>query len=221
MTSPTREQTGQPPDGPERGDSGGAGSGNVATATFDVPDMDCASCAGKVEAALDGVGGVVDRETQPAVGRVRITYDPDGVSVSELVDAIGGAGYAVTDTGSGTPDADAESDPSAGSVWTGTRAVKTWVGAVVLAAGLVVEFLLVGSNLRVGAVLGSEIHLADALFLVAIAVADRYFLWQDFPFVVRTTAAVGVGFLALFVTSYLLTGQFVPPDEEADEPGEN
>ena len=56
---------------------------------------------------------------------------------------------------------------------------------------------------------------------VAIAVADRYFLWQDFPFVVRTTAAVGVGFLALFVTSYLLTGQFVPPDEEADEPGEN
>jgi len=176
MTSPTREQTGQSPDGPERGDSGGAGSGNVATATFDVPDMDCASCAGKVEAALDGVGGVVDRETQPAVGRVRITYDPDGVSVSELVDAIGGAGYAVTDTGSGTPDADAESDPSAGSVWTGTRAVKTWVGAVVLAAGLVVEFLLVGSNLRVGAVLGSEIHLADALFLVAIAVAGQAIL---------------------------------------------
>jgi RsiW-degrading membrane proteinase PrsW (M82 family) len=53
--------------------------------------------------------------------------------------------------------------------------------------------------------------------IVAIAVADRYLLWQEFPFVVRTTAAVGVGFLALFAASYLLTGRFVPPDDEADE----
>ncbi|SMO88228.1 hypothetical protein [Halorubrum cibi] len=54
--------------------------------------------------------------------------------------------------------------------------------------------------------------------IVAIAVADRYFLWIDFPFVVRTTAAVGVGFIALFVVSYLLTGHLVPPDED-DEGG--
>ncbi|OYR56032.1 hypothetical protein [Halorubrum halodurans] len=53
--------------------------------------------------------------------------------------------------------------------------------------------------------------------IVAIAVADRYFLWIDFPFVVRTTAAVGVGFIALFVASYLLTGRLVPPDEDDEE----
>ncbi|WP_066417191.1 hypothetical protein [Halorubrum aethiopicum] len=53
--------------------------------------------------------------------------------------------------------------------------------------------------------------------IVAIAVADRYFLWIDFPFVVRTTAAVGVGFLALFAASYLLTGHLVPPDEDDEE----
>jgi len=53
--------------------------------------------------------------------------------------------------------------------------------------------------------------------IVAIAVADRYFLWQDFPFVVRTTAAVGVGFLALFAASYLLTGRLVPPDDDTGE----
>ncbi|WP_281194238.1 hypothetical protein [Halorubrum sp. F4] len=53
--------------------------------------------------------------------------------------------------------------------------------------------------------------------IVAIAIADRYFLWIEFPFVVRTTAAVGVGFIALFVVSYLLTGHLVPPDEDDDE----
>ncbi|MFC5279277.1 hypothetical protein ACFPM1_11005 [Halorubrum rubrum] len=53
--------------------------------------------------------------------------------------------------------------------------------------------------------------------IVAIAIADRYFVWIDFPFVVRTTAAVGVGFLALFVASYLLTGHLVPPDEDDEE----
>jgi len=61
-----------------------------------------------------------------------------------------------------------------------------------------------------------------ALFvaIIAMIVADRYFWWIDFPFVVRTTAAVGVGFIALFIVSYLLTGQFVPPDGDADDEDE-
>jgi hypothetical protein len=57
--------------------------------------------------------------------------------------------------------------------------------------------------------------------VVAIFVADRYFLWIDFPFVVRTTAAVGVGFVAMFVVSYLVTGRLVPPDEGDEEPYED
>ncbi|SNR31048.1 hypothetical protein [Halorubrum vacuolatum] len=52
--------------------------------------------------------------------------------------------------------------------------------------------------------------------VIAIIIADRYFLWIEFPFVVRTTAAVGVGFIVLFIVSYLLTGHFVPPDEEEE-----
>ena len=55
------------------------------------------------------------------------------------------------------------------------------------------------------------------LAVIAIAIADRYFWWIDFPFVVRTTAAVGVGFIVLFIASYLLTGQFVPPDGNVDD----
>jgi Cd2+/Zn2+-exporting ATPase len=150
------------PDGPE-------------TVTFSVPEMDCGSCAGKVEAALDGVAGVAARETQPATGRVRITYDAGTVSVAELVEAIGGAGYEVTDTGAGTADA-AGADPSTESVWTSRRAVKTWIGAAALIGGLVVEFLLIGANLRLGAVLGSEVRLADALFLTAVAAAGQAIL---------------------------------------------
>lgn len=53
--------------------------------------------------------------------------------------------------------------------------------------------------------------------IVGIAVADRYFLWIEWPFVVRTTAAVGVGFIVLFVVSYLLTGHVVPPDEDGTD----
>ena len=53
--------------------------------------------------------------------------------------------------------------------------------------------------------------------IIGIAVADRYFLWLGWPFVVRTTAAVGVGFIVLFVVSYLLTGHLVPPDDGDEE----
>ena len=58
---------------------------------------------------------------------------------------------------------------------------------------------------------------------LAIAVADRALYFVDFPFVVRTTAAVGVGFIVMFVVSYLYTGQLVPPDGNVgddDEPEE-
>ncbi|QUO49091.1 MULTISPECIES: hypothetical protein [Halorubrum] len=52
---------------------------------------------------------------------------------------------------------------------------------------------------------------------VAIAIADRALYFVDFPFVVRTTAAVGVGFIVMFLVSYLYTGQFVPPDGNVDD----
>ena len=136
--------------------------------------MDCASCANKVEAALDRVEGVSDRDTAPATGRVTITYDAGSVSVPDLVDAIDGAGYEVTETG---PEADNGGEDGGGeSVWRSPRAVKTWVGAVFLGVGLLLEFLLTGSNVQVGAVLGSELHLADALFVLAVAVSGQAIL---------------------------------------------
>jgi len=177
MTSPSRDRTREaPPSGDPAGDGSSAGSEDEAVerARFDVPGMDCASCAGTVEAALDGVEGVSDRDTYPTTGRVAVAYDPDAASVSDLVDAIGGAGYEVTDTGAGSDGGETDRDPE--PVWRSARAVKTWAAAVFLAVGLSFEFLATGMNPQVGAVLGTELSLADALFVVAVAVGGQAIL---------------------------------------------
>jgi cation transport ATPase len=49
---------------------------DLQTERFDVPTMDCASCAGKIENALDSVAGIQNRETLPTTGTVIVTYDP-------------------------------------------------------------------------------------------------------------------------------------------------
>ena len=176
MPPSTRDRTREgPSDSPANGGSDPDAEGqDGATARFEVPGMDCASCANKVEAAIDGVDGVSDRDTAPATGRVTITYDAGSVSVPDLVDAIDGAGYEVTETG---PEADdGGEDGGAESVWRSPRAVKTWVGAVFLGVGLLLEFFLTGSNVQVGAVLGSELRLADALFVLAVAASGQAIL---------------------------------------------
>ena len=167
-SSRDHERERPPPDGPA---NDAPGDGDVETARFEVPEMDCASCAGTVEAALDAAEGVADRDAVPATGRVTVTYDSGVASVSDLVDAIDGAGYEVTDTG----DTDGRTDDPE-SVWRSPRAVKTWVGAALLVGGLVSEFMIVGWTPQIGSILGSELHLADALFLGAVAVSGQAIL---------------------------------------------
>ncbi|WP_284007435.1 heavy metal translocating P-type ATPase [Haloarcula pelagica] len=143
------------------------------TITLSVPEMDCASCAGKVETSLDRVDGVTGYETRPTTGRVIVSYDAGRTSEATLVDAIESAGYEVVDSdGGGTDDSDREQGATAG-VWRSTRAKKTAVGAVFLAAGLALEFLVGGANPELATVLGEPLLLADVLFLVAVAVAGQ------------------------------------------------
>jgi Cd2+/Zn2+-exporting ATPase len=167
-SSRDHERERPPPDGPA---NDAPGDGDVETARFEVPEMDCASCAGTVEAALDAAEGVADRDAVPATGRVTVTYDSGVASVSDLVDAIDGVGYEVTDTG----DTDGRTDDPE-SVWRSPRAVTTWVGAALLVGGLVSEFMIVGWTPQIGSILGSELHLADALFLGAVAVSGQAIL---------------------------------------------
>nr|WP_241658513.1 cation-translocating P-type ATPase [Halorubrum sp. BOL3-1] len=129
--------------------------------------MDCASCAGKVENALDR-DGVLSVDTRPTTGVVVVTYDPDRLDVERLTAAVEGAGYAV---------ADAESDGVADDLFTSRRAVATAVGGVFLAVGLVLEWLLPGLDPTLATVGGVgflgpwAVTGASVAYLLAVGVA--------------------------------------------------
>jgi Cd2+/Zn2+-exporting ATPase len=194
-SSRDHERERPPPDGPA---NDAPGDGDVETARFEVPEMDCASCAGTVEAALDAAEGVADRDAVPATGRVTVTYDSGVASVSDLVDAIDGAGYEVTDTG----DTDGRTDDPE-SVWRSPRAVTTWVGAALLVGGLVSEFMIVGWTPQIGSILGSELHLADALFLGAVAVSGQAILKDGYYSAGALAASLGFGAALYFEAATL------------------
>jgi Cd2+/Zn2+-exporting ATPase len=142
------------------------------TASFAVPDMDCASCAGKVENALDDVAGVTSYETRPTTGEVVATYD-DAVTSSEVVAAIEGAGYDVTESPTDETDATAGATEERESVWRSSRAIKTWISGGFVALGLLFEFFLTSQNVLVAELVGRELLAADILFLVAVGVAGQ------------------------------------------------
>jgi len=129
-----------------------------------VPEMDCASCAGKVGGALDRAG--VAHETYPATGEVVVTGDVDRETA---VEAIESAGYAVEDA----DDDDGPKVAESTDVWTSPRAIKTAVGAVLMVAGMALEFLLDGANPLLFEAVGREFHASAVLLLVAAGIAGQ------------------------------------------------
>jgi Cd2+/Zn2+-exporting ATPase len=141
------------------------------TDSLSVPEMDCPSCAGKVENALARVAGVIEYETRPTTGTVEVTYDPDATSRAGIVAAIEGAGYSVEEA-----DGDGSDDRSPHDVWTSTRGLKTWAGAVLLAVGLTFEWFLPLAGIAdplLGTVLGREITVAWVAYLGAAVAAGQ------------------------------------------------
>jgi len=160
-------------------DAGGDGRRRELTASLAVPEMDCPSCAGKVDKALGRLDGVTETALNPTAGTATVTYDPDVVDESDVVAAIESAGYEVTGGRSGgevTDDAEDTADAGSGvavappaEVWTTPRAKKTWLGAGLVTLGLLFEFVLTARNPAVASVLGHPVALADVLFLGAVA----------------------------------------------------
>jgi Cd2+/Zn2+-exporting ATPase len=142
---------------------------DVVELRLDVPDMDCASCAGKVEYAFTGVAGVTGHEEQPTTGSAVVWFDESVTSEAEIVAAVEAAGYEVTGTGS-------DRDTDRAEIWTSPRALKTWAGGVFVAVGLLFEFVLGDANALLAAVGGSDLHVADALFLAAVALGGQEIL---------------------------------------------
>ena len=168
-----RDREHRAPDRHEGPDSGGGDS----VARLSVPGMDCASCAGKVENALSGVGGLSGYETHPTTGRAVVTYDPDVATPADIVGAIEGAGYDVTGVESDDEDHDGGSGHDHGgtneSIWRSSRAIATAIAGGVLLVGLLFEFLLTGVNTRIASLVGEPLFVADVLFIVAVGVGGR------------------------------------------------
>jgi Cd2+/Zn2+-exporting ATPase len=137
------------------------------TVQFVVPEMDCPSCAGKVENALERVDSVTEIDLQPTTGTARVTYDTDGIGERDVVSAIERAGYDVVESTADESDA-AVPVAESSDIWLSSRAIKTWIGAGLLALGLAVEFLLPAQNLALAAFLWYDLTIADVLLLGGI-----------------------------------------------------
>jgi Cd2+/Zn2+-exporting ATPase len=155
------------------GPAGEDGRRRAVTARLTVPEMDCPSCAKKVDASLQRVEGVLEATLQPTTGTAAVAYDPDRVGEADVVAAIEAAGYDVAgqseegvDESGGAIDVAPPSD-----VWTSSRAINTWVGAVLVTFGLLFEFVYTGGNVAVASVLGHPLTVADLSFLGAVAVS--------------------------------------------------
>ncbi|WP_135823298.1 heavy metal translocating P-type ATPase [Halorussus ruber] len=145
-------------------------SGDGDEIGLSVPEMDCPSCAGKVESSLDGVEGVESFETRPATGEVRVKGDADPERVAE---AIEGAGYEVADS-EGDDSGPDVAGPS--EVWRSPRALKTWTGGAFMLVGLLLEFVLTSADALLFSALGRGFHLSSVLLLAAAGIAGQEIL---------------------------------------------
>ena len=152
------------------------GRDDLRTERFDVPGMDCASCAGKIENALDGVEGIVERETLPTTGTVVVTFDPERTSHGDLVATIESAGYEVEDVGTDGAGDDPVEESRAREVWLSPRALETWVGGGLLLVGLVSEFLLTGLDVTLVSLVGREFGTAEVFYFAGAAIGGERIL---------------------------------------------
>lgn len=143
----------------------GPGTKQTSEVTLIVPSMDCPTCAKKVEKSLRRIDGIESIRLDPTAGTATIAYTSQQLDDGRIVHAIERAGYRVTNRAP----ADGQTGIAAPSVvWTSPRAIKTWIGAVLLIAGLGLEFVLPGWNRPVGTLPPTVLTVADIAFLGAV-----------------------------------------------------
>ncbi|NHN49715.1 cation-translocating P-type ATPase [Halostella sp. JP-L12] len=145
---------------------GGAADGRESL-SLSVPEMDCPSCASKVEGSVADVPGVDAVEPNPTAGKLSIEYDAGATDAADVIAAVERAGYEVV---SGGP-REVEDDPQ--SVWRSPRALKTGVAGVFLALALVVRWVLPGANATLLTALGQEWVVVDALLLGCVVAGGQ------------------------------------------------
>jgi len=83
-------------DGPGSSDRRTTGSDErERTVRLAVPEMDCPSCAGKVDSGLERLDGVTDAALDPMSGTATVTYDPERADEAAVIAAVEAVGYEV------------------------------------------------------------------------------------------------------------------------------
>lgn len=128
-----------------------------------VPEMDCPTCAGKVERALSRVDGVDDIELHPTMGRV--TFMAGGDTLENAIAAIERAGYPVEQ------DADGVERYARPAIWRTRRALLTAVGALLSLFGGAIVLITPAAPLELWSFHWWSVSLPEVAFLVATLVA--------------------------------------------------
>jgi Cu+-exporting ATPase len=68
---------------------------SVRTARLELSGMSCANCSATIEETVGGLAGVESVDANYATDEGSVTYDPDEVTLGEIVDAVEDAGYGV------------------------------------------------------------------------------------------------------------------------------
>ncbi|MFB6152151.1 MAG: heavy metal translocating P-type ATPase [Haloarculaceae archaeon] len=163
------------PGGERAGDRDG--DGDETELRLAVPGMDCPSCVGKVETSVRTLDGVDAVEPQVATGVLTVRYDRTEADAAAVAERVENAGYdvegGVGDDGSEASDGTEPGVAGPGDVWRSPRGVKTWIGGLLTAFGLALEFLIGGLNATVLETAAVSLATADVLFLAAVAVSGQ------------------------------------------------
>jgi Cd2+/Zn2+-exporting ATPase len=139
-------------------------------AEFSVPEMDCPSCAGKVENSVRKLDGIESVRPLVTTGTLEVGFDETKVNPNQIVERVEKAGYSVEGESASSDDDSFQGEE--GDVWTSSRAIKTWISGVFVGFGILFEFIVDGT-FQVASVLGRDLVLADVLFLIAVVVAGQ------------------------------------------------
>lgn len=77
------------------GPSGSVGSAALVTATFRIPDMDCAACAVSLSASFRRLAGVADAKVDFDSRRAVVAFDPDQQNFAAFEKVVSDAGFHV------------------------------------------------------------------------------------------------------------------------------
>ncbi len=137
---------------------------NDETTKLAVPEMDCPSCAQKVESALTGIEEITQVETQPTTGQVTVTHTA-AVDSDELIAAISTAGYNATTIDDelrfGTPQ----------EIWRSPRGIATLAGGLFVTVGMILHFVIPASDPFLFELAGRPFNVSHVLFILSVTLA--------------------------------------------------